>query len=41
MSDHYEFPRDVIELLDLLLDEPRQRGRAVTGNGIEQLARAA
>jgi len=33
MSDADEFPRDVVELMDLLLDEPRQRIRAVPGTG--------
>jgi len=33
MSDADEFPRDVVELMDLLSDEPRQRIRAVPGTG--------
>ncbi len=33
MSDPDEFPRDVVELMDLLSDEPRQRIRAVPGTG--------
>ena len=33
MSDAEEFPRDVVELMDLLSDEPRQRIRAVPGTG--------
>lgn len=33
MSDPDEFPRDVVELMDLLADEPRQRIRAVPGTG--------
>ncbi len=33
MSDPDEFPRDVVELIDLLSDEPRQRIRAVPGTG--------
>ena len=32
-SDPDEFPRDVVELMDLLSDEPRQRIRAVPGTG--------
>jgi luciferase family oxidoreductase group 1 len=32
-SDPDEFPRDVVELMDLLCDEPRQRVRAVPGTG--------
>ncbi len=32
-SDPDEFPRDVVELMDLLSDEPRQRVRAVPGTG--------
>ncbi len=33
MSDADEFPRDVVELMDLLSDQPRQRIRAVPGTG--------
>lgn len=33
MGDPDEFPRDVVELMDLLSDEPRQRIRAVPGTG--------
>jgi luciferase family oxidoreductase group 1 len=33
MSDADEFPRDVIELMDLMSDQPRQRIRAVPGTG--------
>jgi luciferase family oxidoreductase group 1 len=33
MTDADEFPRDVVELMDLLSDEPRQRVRAVPGTG--------
>jgi len=33
MTDADEFPRDVVELMDLLSDEPRQRIRAVPGTG--------
>ncbi len=33
MSDPDEFPRDVVELMDLLSDEPRQHIRAVPGTG--------
>jgi luciferase family oxidoreductase group 1 len=33
MSDPDEFPRDVVELMDLMSDEPRQRVRAVPGTG--------
>jgi luciferase family oxidoreductase group 1 len=32
-SDADEFPRDVVELMDLMSDEPRQRIRAVPGTG--------
>ena len=32
-SDAEEFPRDVVELMDLMSDEPRQRIRAVPGTG--------
>jgi luciferase family oxidoreductase group 1 len=32
-SDPDEFPRDVVELMDLMSDEPRQRVRAVPGTG--------
>jgi luciferase family oxidoreductase group 1 len=32
-SDADEFPRDVVELMDLMSDEPRQRIRAVPGMG--------
>jgi luciferase family oxidoreductase group 1 len=33
MSDADEFPRDVVELMDLMSDEPRQSVRAVPGTG--------
>jgi luciferase family oxidoreductase group 1 len=33
MTDADEFPRDVVELMDLMSDEPRQRIRAVPGTG--------
>ena len=33
MSDADEFPRDVVELMDFMSDEPRQRIRAVPGTG--------
>ena len=33
MSDADEFPRDVVELIDLMSDQPRQRIRAVPGTG--------
>jgi luciferase family oxidoreductase group 1 len=33
MSDADEFPRDVVELMDLMSDEPRQSIRAVPGAG--------
>jgi luciferase family oxidoreductase group 1 len=33
MSDADEFPRDVVELMDLMSDEPRQGIRAVPGTG--------
>src|SRR3954470_21861641 len=33
MSDADEFPRDVLELIDLMSDEPEQRIRAVPGRG--------
>jgi luciferase family oxidoreductase group 1 len=33
MTDPDEFPRDVVELMDLMADEPRQRVRAVPGTG--------
>ena len=33
MSDADEFPRDVVELMDLMSDQPRQRIRAVPGTG--------
>ena len=33
MSDADEFPRDVVELMDLMSDEPRQKIRAVPGLG--------
>ncbi|HSH91071.1 MAG TPA: LLM class flavin-dependent oxidoreductase [Ramlibacter sp.] len=33
MSDADEFPRDVVELMDLMSDEPRQSIRAVPGKG--------
>ena len=32
-SDADEFPRDVVELMDLMSDQPRQRIRAVPGTG--------
>ncbi|MBI2768658.1 MAG: LLM class flavin-dependent oxidoreductase [Burkholderiales bacterium] len=32
-SDADEFPRDVVELMDFMSDEPRQRVRAVPGTG--------
>ena len=32
-SDADEFPRDVVELMDYMADEPRQRVRAVPGRG--------
>ena len=32
-SDADEFPRDVVELMDYMSDEPRQRVRAVPGQG--------
>src|SRR5215207_1447343 len=32
-SDPDEFPRDVVELMDLMSDEPRQAVRAVPGQG--------
>ena len=35
MSDADEFPRDVVELMDLMSDQPRQRIRAVPGTGAE------
>jgi luciferase family oxidoreductase group 1 len=35
MSDADEFPQDVVELMDLLSDEPRQRIRAVPGTGLK------
>jgi luciferase family oxidoreductase group 1 len=34
-SDPDEFPRDVVELMDFLSDEPRQRVRAVPGTGLK------
>ena len=34
-SDPDEFPRDVVELMDLLSDEPRQAVRAVPGTGLK------
>lgn len=34
-SDGNEFPQDVIELIDYLSDEPRQRVRAVPGTGLK------
>ena len=34
-SDADEFPRDVVELIDFLSDEPRQRVRAVPGTGMK------
>jgi luciferase family oxidoreductase group 1 len=33
MSDADEFPRDVVELMDLMSDQPRQSIRAVPGTG--------
>ncbi len=33
MSDADEFPRDVVELMDLMSDQPRQHIRAVPGTG--------
>jgi luciferase family oxidoreductase group 1 len=33
MSDADEFPRDVLELIDFLSDEPKQKVRAVPGTG--------
>jgi luciferase family oxidoreductase group 1 len=33
MSDADEFPRDVLELIDFMSDEPQQRVRAVPGTG--------
>ena len=35
MSDADEFPRDVVELMDLLSDQPRQAIRAVPGTGLK------
>jgi luciferase family oxidoreductase group 1 len=34
-TDPDEFPRDVVELIDLMSDEPRQRLRAVPGTGLK------
>ena len=34
-SDPDEFPRDVVELMDFMSDEPRQRIRAVPGTGLK------
>jgi luciferase family oxidoreductase group 1 len=34
-SDPDEFPRDVVELMDLMSDEPRQAIRAVPGTGLK------
>lgn len=34
-SDPDEFPRDVVELMDLMSDEPRQAVRAVPGTGLK------
>jgi luciferase family oxidoreductase group 1 len=34
-SDPDEFPRDVVELMDLMSDQPRQRIRAVPGTGLK------
>jgi luciferase family oxidoreductase group 1 len=34
-SDPDEFPRDVVELMDLMSDQPRQRIRAVPGTGVK------
>jgi luciferase family oxidoreductase group 1 len=35
MSDADEFPRDVVELIDLMSDHPRQSIRAVPGTGLK------
>src|SRR5215208_6251380 len=35
MSDADEFPRDVVELMDLMSDQPRQGIRAVPGTGLK------
>src|SRR5690242_16141689 len=35
MTDADEFPQDVVELMDLLSDEPRQSIRAVPGTGLK------
>jgi luciferase family oxidoreductase group 1 len=35
MSDADEFPRDVVELMDLMSDQPRQSIRAVPGTGLK------
>ena len=35
MTDPDEFPRDVIELMDLMSDQPRQSIRAVPGTGLK------
>jgi luciferase family oxidoreductase group 1 len=35
MSDADEFPRDVVELMDLMSDQPRQHIRAVPGTGTQ------
>ena len=34
-SDSDEFPRDVVELMDFMADQPRQRVRAVPGTGLK------
>jgi luciferase family oxidoreductase group 1 len=34
-SDPDEFPRDVVELMDLMSEQPRQRVRAVPGTGLK------
>jgi luciferase family oxidoreductase group 1 len=35
VTDADEFPRDVVELMDLMSDQPRQRIRAVPGTGLK------
>jgi len=35
LSDADEFPRDVVELMDLMSDQPQQRIRAVPGTGLK------
>jgi luciferase family oxidoreductase group 1 len=35
LSDSDEFPRDVVELIDLMSDQPRQSIRAVPGTGLK------